>query len=215
MKKDANYFTGMLESKGFKVELKGYKELPSHDGYFMTGSIYIDGKKVFNCEDGGYGGECEIDVESKNDELAKKVQKAFDEINIVLAKEQEKLVASLKNDENKDKDDFHILYDNDYSTYEYEIEVSKIFYELAENLMRIKDLKKHSKNKYMFSFQFKDENDVQSYKLYDKKYELKSVYKAILKIMEKDSVKEVLKFDETRMIWIKIDLEMMKKMAEA
>lgn len=215
MKKDAKYFTSMLEAKGFKVELKGYKELPSHDGYFMTGSLYIDGKKVFNCEDGGFGGGCEVDIETTNSDLAKKVEIAFEEINVILAKEQKELVASLTTEENKDKDTFHILYDNGFSTFEYNIEASKIFCELAEIFMRTKDLKKHSKNNYLFSFEFNDESDVKSYFKYAKKYTIKSIYNAIWNTMQKDGIKEILKFDETRMIWLKFDLNMVKKMMDA
>lgn len=210
MKRD---FVKLLTERGFKVELKGYKEMEARDGYCMSGNLYINGKVVYKCYDGGYGGECEIDVENK--ELDLKVQEAIKEINVVLSKEQDELVTKLRNEENKDEAIFKLLYDNGYSTYEYKLEVDKMFYQLADEYVNLKILKKNSKKAHLFSFKFTDEDNVNGYILYDRKYQMKSIYQAILKQMKEKNIKEVLKFDDMRMVWIKMDLNMIEKCANA
>jgi hypothetical protein len=51
--------TLVLEENNVKVQLKAYKEIPTDDGYHMVGNLYVNGKKAISFEDGGFGGGCD------------------------------------------------------------------------------------------------------------------------------------------------------------
>jgi len=124
MREDVKKF---LAEHNITVELKAYKELQTNNGYHMLGKLYINNKQAFYCEDGGFGGGCDVRV--LNDTNAKPL--------LDIKKELSKLKA----------------YPGDEKIGDLDYEIDTLFYELAEDLLILKEMKKLSKKKTLVMFE--------------------------------------------------------------
>jgi len=116
----------ILSKNNVSVELKGYKEMPSSDGYHMRGNLYVNGKKSIFFEDLGLGGECDIEIlNSANAEPLLKLIPEFNKVKPYIDREPE--------------------LDTPY-------ELETLFYELAEDLLLLKDLKRRAKKGVLIKF---------------------------------------------------------------
>jgi hypothetical protein len=117
----------ILDDNNIRVELKGYKEMPSQDGYHMNGNLYVNGKRAINCNDGGFGGG--LDISILNQDNAKPL--------LDIAKEFFKIPAYPDSPELKD-----VPYT-----------IDTMFYEMAEVFLESKALKRRMKNNTLVRFE--------------------------------------------------------------
>ena len=124
MREDVKMF---LKEHHIKVELKAYKEMQTSNGYHMIGKLYINNKQAFYCEDGGFGGDCIVRV---------------------LNKDNAKPLLDIKKELGKLK-----AFPGDEKIGDLDYEIDTIFYELAEDLLIFKEIKKLSKKKTLVRFE--------------------------------------------------------------
>ncbi|WP_152633146.1 hypothetical protein [Aliarcobacter butzleri] len=134
MRKDIKDF---LKSKEVTVELKGYKEMPSSDGYHMRGTLYVNGKKAIFCEDLGIGGEVDTMVLDNNN--AKPLLDLLPELNKFKAYPGDKIVGDLSFD------------------------IEHLFVDLAENILLVKSAKKRVLAKLPY-VNYQDKNEYSEFK---------------------------------------------------
>ena len=133
-----NDVLALLNRNGVTVELKGYKEMSSTDGYHMQGSLYVNGKKAIFFEDLGVGGECDIYI--LNESYAKPLTDIKDELAKLSAYPEERLGASANPDTLKSMSDMPYRFDN-------------LFYEMAEDYAELKDMRRHAKKKTLVQWE--------------------------------------------------------------
>lgn len=191
-----------LEKKDLKVELKSYKEAKSDDGYFMTGFLTVNGKKAFYCEDGGYGGGLSYTQEDKD--AANQLTLALKEYENMLIIEKDKILKKIRNEENKDMEEYLVLKKNGYSFYDYECDVEKFFYSSAEKLLLEKDLKRRLKNGYLVAKEADEDTNVpKTYFTYKKTFSYENVLKHFLKEVIAEKKENVFLLDEKTLKWNK------------
>lgn len=221
-------YLDLLAQKGVEITLAKYKEHQTSDGYYMYGELSFNGTPIYTCEDGGFGGGCEVrrvfdfseskNAKIKNDKsetLRTELDKVLDEINEVLDKEKQEIVSTLRTPENAEWTEFEILYENHISSYDYEISIDKVFYELAEVTLYLKSMKRHLKSNYVFSFTTLEKAEEESFTVIKKTATVKQAYKLIFDLMEKNGNKTVLRFDEIRLKWVELTLENVKSIVNA
>ena len=119
-------FKNLLKNNDITLELKDYKEHPSSDGYFMTGNLYVNGKKAINFLDTGTGAGCEVHIINQNN--AKPL--------LDIKKDMENLKA----------------YPNDKEISHLPFALDDLFYIMADDLTEIKALKKEAKKHIVLKF---------------------------------------------------------------
>ena len=124
MREDVKMF---LKEHHIKVELKAYKEMQTSNGYHMIGKLYINNKQAFYCEDGGFGGDCIVRVLNKDN--AKPLLDIKKELGELKAYPGDEKIGNLN------------------------YEIDTMFYELAEDLLILKEIKKLSKKKTLVRFE--------------------------------------------------------------
>ncbi len=117
---------GLLEKHGLNVSLKGYKEMESTDGHHMKGTLYINNKKAILFEDMGFGGGCDFEI--LNPENAKPLTDIEAEMKEIKAYPESETIS-----------DIPYMFEN-------------LFYEMAEDFLVLKDLKKYTKTKTLIKW---------------------------------------------------------------
>ena len=115
---------------GITVTLKGYKEMPSRDGYHMRGSLYVNNKRAIFFEDEGRGGECTLDILNKDN--AKPLMDIKDELSKLKA------------------------YPGDETIGDSEYRLTNLFVEMAEDHLYEKVLKKTAKKSALVRYENQD-----------------------------------------------------------
>ena len=174
----------LLNKHNIRLELKGYKEAPSTDGYFMTGNLYVNGKKAINFTDGGYGGECEIEILDKN--------------NAKPLLDIKKEIADLKAYPD----------DQDEKMREHPLDLDDVFYTMAEELLEKKDLVKKSKKKILLRFLNKNYSKG-GYDFLNRFFDAKGL-KNVIAILERDKVEKIQVFNFENK-WIDYSVEELKE----
>lgn len=150
-----------LKANNVEVELKGYKEMQGQDGYIMQGTLYVNGKKAIWCEDGGFGGGCNVST------LNEKNAKPLTDINL----------AQLK------------AYPNDETLGDLPYDVEKMFYEMAEDFLERKDMLRRARTKTLVKFSNR-EYEIGEFTVYSHKCD-KGMINHIIKEMEKGSQEKI------------------------
>ena len=175
----------VLSSNGVSIELKGYKEMASTDGYHMRGTLYVNGKKAIFCEDLGIGGECDVTV--LNPVNAKPLLDIKDELAELKAYPEEESIKDLP-----------LGFDN-------------IFYLLAEDYSEKKELKKYAKKYVLVKF-INREYEKGAFTTYEVKLD-KSFIKFLIKKLSEENLTEIIIWN-IECEWKTYSIEDLKKLYE-
>jgi len=155
----------VLDKHNVKVELVAYKEHIALDGYYMNGKLKVNGKNAIEFTDQGDGGGCNYVI--LNEKYAKPLIDIQNEIKI----EKTKIKMS------------EIEFDMNF-------DLTTIFYQLAEEVLFVKDMQRKSLKNHCIILNLNDEK----FFMYKKKFNL---IDCINLIKKNKKVKEVFYWDRT------------------